>query len=147
MSVPKSPYYCASCLNVNKPKCQFALIFLYRNVPVPKISCTEKSWRQNDHVPECLQSQNLHMPKCPRDEMSVPKCLAKISGAEVSPSQYFSLVWSVCKSMLKTAQSNPLNEGLLTEDFFFLSCTRSNLLLTQVDYTNKNCKRTRRRRL
>jgi hypothetical protein len=53
---------------------------------VPKIPCAKMSpcrkvlvlkrpWRQNVHLPVRPQGRNMHMPKCPSDEMSVPKCL------------------------------------------------------------------------
>ena len=52
---------------------------------VPKNPCAKKSpclkvlvpkrpRRRNVHVPIRLQGWNMHMPKCPADEMSVPKC-------------------------------------------------------------------------
>ena len=41
-----------------------------QNVPVPKSPCVETSMET-----KCPQGQNMHVPKCPGDEMSVPKCL------------------------------------------------------------------------
>ena len=79
---------------------------LCQKVPLPK--CPR---RQNVHVPECLRSQKLHRPNCPRDE----KSFAEMSGGEVFLA-LFDL--HMCKSMFKTVKCNPLNEGLLTEDFF-----------------------------
>ena len=64
---------------------------MWRNVTVPKCSCTKNSscrkflmsksphvktfqcW--SVHLPECLQCQTENVPKCSRDETSVPKWL------------------------------------------------------------------------
>ena len=82
--VPKFKYAETSiCCNIPMPSVEMSKVPKYpctemlpcRNVLVPKIPCTKKSSCQNVHVLECLRSQKLHMPKCNRDEMSVPKCL------------------------------------------------------------------------
>ena len=51
------------------------------------------------------------MPKCPRDA----KSFAEMSGGEVFLSLFDLHMY---KNMFKIAKCNPLNEGLLTKDFF-----------------------------
>ena len=72
--------------NIHVPKCSGKEISSAKMSMVPKIPCAKMSlcrkvlvskcpWRWNVYVPVRLQGRNMHVPKCPGDEMSLPKCL------------------------------------------------------------------------
>ena len=74
--VPKYP--CAEmfrCRNIPVPKCSGAENSSCRKFPVPKIPHAETFRCWNVHLPERPQCRTVHVPKCSRDETSVPKWL------------------------------------------------------------------------
>ena len=81
-------WYCAEmpmCQNVPVPKCSCAKNSSCRKFLVQKSPHVEMFLCWNVHLPERLQHRMVHVPKCSRDETSVPKwLLPKCSGPKWS---------------------------------------------------------------
>ena len=82
----KRPYCFARCQNIYVPKCLCAEISHAKTSMPPKISSAKMSqcrkflvlkcpWIQNVHVPVRPPGRNMHVQKCPCDEMSILNCL------------------------------------------------------------------------